>query len=385
MGAKNSKKIIINNFYILIISLIVAFGIGEMFLRYVPLKGIITARSVFDTELGYKRVNGAISRYITKTNKIVIRKTNKMGYFDKEHDREKRKYRIGFFGDSYLEAIQVPLENTFHYLSEEKLKDKNIETFAFGKPGGGTLQAFNHAKRWMKYYDLDLVVYVFYENDLGDQIIEIKRANFVPHAKLTDNGYQAYLPEMNMPSWLNPKIYIFLDRARSYSVLLTNVIARVGLLLEYGISLEKKEERKPIEKSNKSGHYPDSNDFPSTWPAQIKKDATRLGELIIKDFRYFVEINEKKFAILYIPRETEFEKELSLQDSWKPWLVSFCKSEGISLIDPTNALIKYKQTEGKEVYGDHFTEWGHLAVAEAFTIGFQIGNDLMTNTNLFLK
>ncbi len=356
------KKIFIKNALLLIISLCVAFAIGEILLRYVPIRGIITARSVFDAELGFKRVAGTLNEYVTKTGRLVIRKTNKIGYFDKEHDRKKRKYRVGFLGDSYVEAIQVPLRDTFHYLSDEKLKIKNIETFAFGRSGGGTLQAFNFAKRWMNYFDLDLVVYAFYENDLGDQIIEIKRANFVPHAELTKDGYKAYLPEMNLPSWLNPKAYFILDKVRSHSVLLTNIIARVGLLREYGISLESDEKERTIKNGTKTMHQLNVNDFPSLWPEQIRRDAIRLGELIIKDFRNFVESNNKKFAILYIPRETEFEKKLTDQDSWKSWLVNFCKKGDISLIDPTNELIKFSR-KGKKVYYDHLTEYGHLAVS----------------------
>lgn len=152
------KKIFTKNLLLLIGFLCVAVGIGEILLRVLPIRGIVTTRSVFDPELGYNRYAGQTKRYVAYTGKVVIRKTNRLGYFDKEHDKKKRGYRIAFFDDSYVESLQVPLESTFFRLIENELKDLNIECFAFGRSGYGSISSYMESRIWLNYYDLDFVV-----------------------------------------------------------------------------------------------------------------------------------------------------------------------------------------------------------------------------------
>ena len=115
------KKTIIGNIILAVMSLCLSFAIIEGLLRVLPIRGITTTRAIFDPELGFNRYAGHQNRYITNTGKIVIKETNDLGYFDKEHDRKKLSYRIGFFGDSYVESLQVPLESTFFFLIEDNL------------------------------------------------------------------------------------------------------------------------------------------------------------------------------------------------------------------------------------------------------------------------
>ena len=72
---------------------------------------------------------------------------------------------------------------------------------------------------------------------------------------------------------------------------------------------------------------------------------------------------------MYVPRVSELEKETRKQNSWKPWIESFCKKQNIDFIDPTENLLT-SQRAGKEIFYDHITKEGHSAFADAFVNRF---------------
>src|SRR5205814_738948 len=73
---------------------------------------------------------------------------NSQGLRDREHTKQKPAdtYRIAIIGDSFCEAMQVPLEQTFWHLLEARLKDcpalagKHVEALNFGVSNYGTAQ-----------------------------------------------------------------------------------------------------------------------------------------------------------------------------------------------------------------------------------------------------
>ena len=163
-----------------------------MVLRIFSAPGTKIACYMLDEVAGFKYYPYSNSVYVSKKGKCVIRKANKFGYLDKNHSVEKEGfYRIAFFGDSFTEALQVPLENTFFRIIENRINNETIspkiETLSFGVSSYGTLQSYLTCKQWIDKLDLDLVVYVFYENDLGDQVKQINTLDMVPYAQL-DNG-----------------------------------------------------------------------------------------------------------------------------------------------------------------------------------------------------
>src|SRR5680860_59718 len=73
---------------------------------------------------------------------------NSHGFRDYERTYEKPKgtFRILIFGDSYVEALQVALEDSFPALLEKKLNagfsTKKVEVIALGQSGFGTADAY---------------------------------------------------------------------------------------------------------------------------------------------------------------------------------------------------------------------------------------------------
>ena len=167
------KKILTFSLVSITISFICALLAMEFCLRFFNIPGIQLANSVYDSEVGlfkFKPNSNAI--FTSINNKKIKRKVNSEGFLDQNHTvfKPNNTIRIGFFGDSYVEARQVQLEKTFFRLIEKKLLSHHVETLAFGISGYGTLHSYLLNKKYTEYFDLDIVVYVFVENDLGDHI-----------------------------------------------------------------------------------------------------------------------------------------------------------------------------------------------------------------------
>jgi hypothetical protein len=95
---------------------------------------------------------------------------NSRGLRDREHALAKAPgvYRIAVLGDSYAEALQVPLERTFWWLLAERLErcgfagGKRIEPINFGVSGYGTAQQLLTLRHRAWPYSPDMVLLAFF-------------------------------------------------------------------------------------------------------------------------------------------------------------------------------------------------------------------------------
>ncbi len=69
--------------------------------------------------------------------RFVVREPNAAGFLDVEHVEAKPAVvvRIGFFGDSYVEALQVSLDETFYRRLPDPMAGRDIEAFGLGISG----------------------------------------------------------------------------------------------------------------------------------------------------------------------------------------------------------------------------------------------------------
>jgi hypothetical protein len=126
------------------LSLGVAFLLGEIGLRLLPIPGLELEYQTYDDLIGSGLFPNATVIYRGDRGTAVKRKISRWGYLDADHGRDKPRgiYRIGFFGDSYTEARQVPLDSTFFRTVERELADYGVETLAFGMMGIGTVHEY---------------------------------------------------------------------------------------------------------------------------------------------------------------------------------------------------------------------------------------------------
>lgn len=363
-----SKKI---SFWLLLVifCLAVFFVLAEIFLRLAHLPGVEYNNAKYDSLVGYALYPDSTVIYRNARGDFAARQVNSFGFLDTEHAIEKKDgvYRIGFFGDSFVEARQVSLDDTFFRLLQKKL-GSNFEVLAFGGSGYGTLQSYLSSQKWTNVLDLDLVVYVFCENDPGDQIKDIKGMPEIPYPVLQndnlsiDNSFLSsnYYTERQKPV---ARLVKFLGR---HSLLAGTALKRVRLLLDRGVNLKTQEKEMNMEQtmSNKA-KFPNQNDLPSTWPSDLRAQAEKLEEAVILKWRDELNAQSRKFVLMYIPRGTQMEKPAEEQDSWKKWLETFCEQNGITFIDPGPELVR-AQSSGQEVFFDHFSKGGHQAFARSF-------------------
>ena len=164
------------------VSVLIGFALGEIGLRaigfsypslYVP-DDVTGARLRAGAE-GWNHSEG--TAYVT---------INSRGLRDREHAVAKPDgvYRIAVLGDSYAEALQVDLEETFWSRLPEKLENcgfaqgKRIEPINFGVSGYGTAQELLTLRQRVWDYSPDLVLVAFFPgNDIrnNSRVLESER------------------------------------------------------------------------------------------------------------------------------------------------------------------------------------------------------------------
>lgn len=115
---------------------------------------------------------------------------NSDGLRDREHAKAKPAdtVRVAVLGDSFSEAMHVPMEQTFWSLLERRLQDcnafpgKKIEVINFGVSGYGTAQELMTLRQKVWDYSPDLIVLAFTTyNDIYDNSRALSRTEEVPY------------------------------------------------------------------------------------------------------------------------------------------------------------------------------------------------------------
>lgn len=280
---------------------------------------------------------------------------NRDGFLDVNHVEEKPfgATRVGFFGDSHVEAVQVRLEDTFFRRLPTEISGHPVEAFGFGISGWGTLHSLMAYRVMGPRYDLDYVTYLFYGNDPGDHYSKIQRRRR-PAAELADSGigYLVKQPEQ-FPPTLAQRTRLFVDR----SLMLARVL-RVQRAL-----LRMKRDTASNQGDSATAQVPDQNDWPSTWPPAMLEEAKLLTRRILMQFRDEVVRDGRHFMVLYVPHgNEELRGELSPGQSWFPWLSQTCAELGIRLLDPREPL-RHQNRAGTASYDDHWSPAGHAVIA----------------------
>lgn len=141
-----------------------------------------------DPTRGYALIPGMEGWY-RKEGEAYVR-INSAGQRDRERTKAKAAdtIRIAVIGDSYAEAFQVPVEEAFWTIMEEKLRasgsvaGKQIEVLNFGVSGYGTAAELITLRDRVWEYAPDVVLLaVTTNNDVIDNSRELKKTDEVPY------------------------------------------------------------------------------------------------------------------------------------------------------------------------------------------------------------
>lgn len=126
----------------------ISIRVYQKFSRNIPFS--ISALDHYDRELGWK-------------GKIVF------------GDRSTAKHKIFFIGDSFTEGCGVNEESMYYNIIAKNL---NVEAFAYGGSGYGTLQEYMVLNRYIDEIKPDLIVLQVCSNDFINNLWELESASF---------------------------------------------------------------------------------------------------------------------------------------------------------------------------------------------------------------
>jgi lysophospholipase L1-like esterase len=179
--------------------LLVGFGLGlaGLFLE-VGVRLFLPVSDFFwqsDPILGVKLVANKRGRFVKPGLFDVHVETNSHGFRDREHAYEKPAgtKRVVILGDSYMEALQVPLERSLTALLEKRLRDRKVpaETINLGVSAYGTGREYLMLREHGIKHKPDLVLLFFVGNDLINNNIHLEGTPYVPYPVLDGNGLLA--------------------------------------------------------------------------------------------------------------------------------------------------------------------------------------------------
>ena len=120
---------------------------------------------------------------------------NREGFRDREHPATKPpgRYRIAVLGDSFVEALQVRLEDGFGSVLERELarcpgfRGREVEVFNFGVSNYGTAQELLTLRDRVWAVEPDLVLLAFFSgNDVRDNSRVLKQDGELPYFSIQD-------------------------------------------------------------------------------------------------------------------------------------------------------------------------------------------------------
>ncbi len=320
-------------------------------------------------------------------------RVNSFGFHDKEFlsFKPSNTYRIAVIGDSYVEALQVPLEKTFHKLLEKKLNEnrlieKTIEVYSFGHSGNGTLLNLQYLKKVADKFKPDLIINCFligndfrddscnltdiYVKQTGDDVVYTKPCAILDE----DNGIKIHLSKKNVSS-LEKNFLLTLASKSSFLVWLYERIQ----ILKYKFkqrSLYLVDNETLLKESKKSV---DISNVPVDFQVflreynQIWKEAWLLEEYLLREMQEYCK--ERNIKLLVVSLTEGFRVHKELQDTglfeWKkPERLLYEISEGLGfsylpLIDVFRK--RYSQTKQMTTFDcdGHWNEVGHEWAADA--------------------
>lgn len=344
-----------------------------------------------DSVLGASQIPGAKGLYIREGRAWVEINSDGMRGPEVAVDKPANTYRIALLGDSYVQAVQVPFENSFGEVLEHRLsalQGRQVEVLNFGVGGYGSSQELLTLQRKVWKYSPDLVLLaVTTGNDISDNYRPLKRVQYVPYHVF--RGTDLVLDN----SFLKSKEYLDRNTWGSRMLLLLVQHSRVFQLLNdarYTVRIRKrKQEQNPGDAAepgmNENVYLPPplGSDWDTAW---------RVTEGVIRLIRDECRTKQTPFAIVTLTtgiqvhpdravREAELRR-LGVKDFYYPdrRLAHFGAVEGVPVLNLAPAMVKQAEESHVFYHGfeghfgkGHWNEKGHRVAGKLIAIWIASG------------
>lgn len=277
---------------------VVAFVFAEVVCRY--LRPLSTVEYRTDADVGSLLSPGQTSRWVNEDYDVVV-VTNSAGFHDLERSLQKDNcYRIVVLGDSYIEALQVPIAEGFTQQLEQlltlQMKGKKIEVINMGVSGSGPAQYYRILEKKGLTYSPDLVIMmVFPDNDFWDSDPDLSGAVFKPYYAIRSDDSLEYRPPhaesvgSALRPWLRRSAFLHMIRTGMVSPTLERWFASLGLLAPSGGLQTSERPAVPL------GWFVYMRDPPAYW-LNTEKVTLRM----IREAQSLSEKNGSKFLVVMI-------------------------------------------------------------------------------------
>ena len=289
--------------------------------------------------------------------------------------------RIALLGDSFIEAFEVPFEQTVGEVIERQLSPllkRPVEVLNFGHGGYGTTQQLLTLQHEVWKYSPHLVLLAITTgNDISDNYRPLKRADYIPYHVLHDSKL------VLDSSFLQSSGY---QRRALWTHTLQPLIehSRVAQLINRVRHLKRKDERREeITEGATIEEAGLSNDVQLPPSTPEWQEAWRVTEAILREMRGECRRKNTPFAMITLTRgiqvspapekKEQFLRQLGVKDLYYPErrLAAFGEREGVPVL--TLAPGMSKMAEERQVYyhadhgvlgTGHWTKEGHQAAGE---------------------
>lgn len=326
-------------------------------------------------------------------------KMNSLGMRDRERTLEKptNSYRIAVLGDSFMEALHVPLEKTALSIMETQLKTcpilkgKNIEVLNFGVQGYGTAQQLMTWRHHAQQFSPDLVILGFYPgNDIRNNHRALEHDHLRPYFIQKEGKLVEDLSFKTInPNSIERDQYTFSKLDQLPYPLMTN--SRILQLIRQA---EIESKRRQLQKD-----YQETDiNFYKEPPDQNWRQAWIITEQLITLLKDEVKAQEKDFMLIMVSdsfqvlpdlkKRQEFMQKHQIQDLFYPnkRIEALGKQKGFPVLQLAEPLRKEAERTGiclhgfenAEVCGGHWNVQGNRIAGEL--MASQVCQQLMDKT-----
>jgi hypothetical protein len=342
-------------------------------------------------ELGWTLRPGVKGFLSTETRQYV--QINSHGFRDEERAYEKsaNTLRIAVLGNSWTEAMQVPLEKTYCAVLERQLTEsscfggRRVEVLNFGVAGYSTAQQFLLLQQEVWKYQPDVVLLALYPaRDIANNVRELNNASDPERSPyFTFSGDRLVLDESfrNVPALQAQRIarqtlnYQVSSKVRILQAI--NALQRMAKIRLATAEARDRAEKSGVENLEYSIYQPPA------LPAM--ETAWKISEALLVAVRDEVRAHKAELRIVIVAtrpqvipdpaKQAELAQKLGVRDfSYADRRIQeFCKRERIPVTRLAPALAEYAQAHHIYLNGfnqtnlgaGHWNETGHRVAAEA--------------------
>lgn len=398
---------------LILISLFIGCLLVEIALRIIGYSYPIFYTTDYYT--GYSPQPG-VEGWFWVENKVYVR-INSQGFRDREHSVTKpaNTVRIAVLGDSFAEARQVPVEQTFWAQMEQQLQScpqfagKKVEVINFGVGGYGTAQELLTLQQRVWAYSPDIVILaVTTFNDIIDNYRPLKQTEEIPYFVYSNTRlvYDASFRDSPAYRWHDSKMFrawMWLHNHSRFIQLLHHAqyairtrisdwrarrrLAQTQAAPQSAAQQSSGPQLQPTRTSAALAEDVGYNNMiyrapeDDTW-----REAWRVTEGLITETRNEVEQHGAKFLLVTISTDIQvypnrqvreaLMKRVQVNDLFYPdvRLQALAEREGMQFLDLAKPMQEYADQTGIFLHGfgsdagnGHWNEAGHRLAAELIT------------------